>query len=61
VCDLLGDAADWMEALVNAAYDRISEDVILLYDAFHAYEEVCLSNLYSKYCPSSLSFSAQLL
>jgi hypothetical protein len=29
-----------MEALVNAAYDRISEDVILLYDAFHAYEEV---------------------
>jgi len=28
-----------MEALVNAAYDRISEDIILLYDAFQAYEE----------------------
>eukprot|EP00611_Tribonema_gayanum_P013091 TRINITY_DN23861_c0_g1_i1.p3 TRINITY_DN23861_c0_g1~~TRINITY_DN23861_c0_g1_i1.p3 ORF type:complete len:113 (-),score=18.50 TRINITY_DN23861_c0_g1_i1:123-461(-) len=28
-----------MEALVNSAYDRISEDIILLYDAFQAYEE----------------------
>ncbi|CAM9901871.1 unnamed protein product, partial [Discosporangium mesarthrocarpum] len=28
-----------MEALVNVAYDRISEDVILLYDAILAYNE----------------------
>ena len=29
-----------MEALVNVAYDRISEDIILLYDAMRAYNEV---------------------
>lgn len=29
-----------MEALVNIAYDRISEDIILLYDAMRAYNEV---------------------
>lgn len=29
-----------MEALVNTAYDRISEDVILLYDAMLAYNQV---------------------
>eukprot|EP00903_Cladosiphon_okamuranus_P015732 g14520.t1 len=28
-----------MEALVNIAYDRISEDIILLYDAMRAYNE----------------------
>lgn len=29
-----------MEALVNIAYDRISEDVILLYDTMRAYNQV---------------------
>lgn len=29
-----------MEALVNVAYDRISEDVILLYDTMRAYNQV---------------------
>lgn len=32
-----------MEALVNIAYDRISEDIILLYDAMRAYNEVCMN------------------
>lgn len=33
-------SASAMEALVNIAYDRISEDIILLYDAMRAYNEV---------------------
>eukprot|EP00953_Heterococcus_sp_UTEX-ZZ885_P029065 15465-Heterococcus_DN1.PRE.1 len=45
-----------MEALVNAAYDRISEDVILLYDAFHAYEEV-LEELLAASCALECSSS----
>lgn len=35
-----GGSASAMEALVNIAYDRISEDIILLYDAMRAYNEV---------------------
>lgn len=35
-----------MEALVNIAYDRISEDIILLYDAIHAYNQVSTLLLY---------------
>lgn len=36
-----------MEALVNIAYDRISEDIILLYDAMRAYNEVCAILIHS--------------
>ena len=34
-----------MEALVNVAFDRISEDIILLYDAVVAYKEVSVSGM----------------
>lgn len=42
-----------MEALVNIAYDRISEDIILLYDAMRAYNEVCI--IHSSWCLSVYS------
>lgn len=29
---------------MNIAYDRISEDIILLYDAMRAYNEVCMND-----------------
>lgn len=37
---VLKNEVEGMEALVNIAYDRISEDIILLYDAMRAYNEV---------------------
>ena len=40
VCGSGGRLRSTMEALVHIAYDRISEDIILLYDAMCAYKEV---------------------
>lgn len=45
-----------MEALVNIAYDRISEDIILLYDAMRAYNEVPSLRVQQAECINRLSW-----